>query len=195
MNKKFICFLAVIILAICLLSGGCSSQTSSTITDWKDLLKMTSEKSGDKADPEVLPSASNTKEVESISIDLYFAGPDKAKLGMEQRSIPKVEGVARQTMVELLKGPQNKDYKTITPPGTRLLDINLKPDGLCIVDLSAEARQVANQEQAEIMVQAIANTLGQFSTVKRIDFMIDGNRVDSIGNYVMSSSIEPDYSR
>lgn len=193
MNKKFICSLAVIILAICLLSGGCATQTNSKITDWKDLLQVSPEKTG-KKDPVVVPSSDPTAQVKSIEVQLYFAHGSDNKLASEKRSIPKVEGIARQTIEELLKGPQNKAHNTIAPAGTRLLDINLKPDGLCIVDLSSEARQVENQKQAGIMIHAIANTLGQFSTIKRVEFLIDGNPVDSIGHYVLSGAVEPDYS-
>jgi hypothetical protein len=67
---------------------------------------------------------------------------------------------------------------------------------LCIIDLSEEAGQVENQNQAQLMVQAIANTLGQFPAVKRVDFMIEGTRIDSIGDYLsLSYSVEPDYTR
>lgn len=193
MSKKFICILAVVVLAVCLLSGGCAPQANSKITEWKDLLKVTPEKTG-KTAPAVKPSADHTAQVESIGVKLYFAAGDDNKLASEERSIPKVEGIARQTLEELLKGPQNAANKAVAPSGTRLLDINLKPDGLCIVDLSSEARQVENQRQAEIMIQAIANTLGQFATIKRVKFLIDGNPADSIGRYVLSGSIEPDYS-
>lgn len=193
MSKKFICILAVVLLAVCLISGGCTPQSDTKITDWKDLLKVSPTKSA-KTPTDAEPSSKRTPQVETIGVELYFATGDENKLTAEKRSIPKVEGIARQTMEELLKGPKNNANKAIAPQGTQLKDINLKPDGLCIVDLSSEARQVESQDQAETMVRAIANTLGQFSTVKKVKFMIEGNPVDSIGHFALSGSIEPDYS-
>ncbi len=194
MSKKFVCILAVVLLAICLISGGCTPQTDTKITDWKDLLKVSPAKNTQNQSDDAVPYSKRTPQVETIGVELYFASGEENKLTAEKRSIPKVEGIARQTMEELLKGPKNSANKAIAPQGTQLKDINLKPDGLCIVDLSSEARQVGNQDQAETMVRAITNTLGQFSTIKRVKFMINGDPVDSIGHFALSGSIEPDYS-
>ena len=74
------------------------------------------------------------------------------------------------------------------------MDINLKPDGLCIVDLSSEARQVSDRSQEELMIDAVAKTLGQFPTVQERTFMINGENVDSIGGYVdLSAPIRPNF--
>ncbi|HHV16120.1 MAG TPA: GerMN domain-containing protein [Gelria sp.] len=200
MNKKAISILAVILLAICLISGGCSAPADKRvdIKNWKDLLSLAPEKS------KILPAGGPEKEVkpgqnseiadqELIAVKLYFVGSDGKSLVMEERSIAKTESMARNTLQELIKGPAENENLSAIPEGTRLRDINLKPDGLCIVDLSSQAQQVSSGEQEKLMVYAIANTLGQFPTVKDVTFMIDGQRVDTIAGYLdLSNSIKPD---
>jgi spore germination protein GerM len=186
MNKKAIIILAVILLAICLISGGCSvpSDKRVDINSWKDLLSLSPEKSkttspnGSKK--EVKPEQNPEAGQELIEVELYFIGPDGKSLVMEKRSIAKTESMARNTLQELTKGPAENENLPVFPEGTRLRDINLKPDGLCIVDLSSQARQVANAEQEKLMVSAITTTLKQFPTIKNVSFMIDGQTVPSM---------------
>ena len=123
---------------------------------------------------------------------LYFGRGDGLSLVEEMHSIPKEEGIARRTINELMKGPDTPEYLSIVPEGTRLLDINLKPDGLCIINLSREACQVNSREQEEMMVMAIANTVGQFPAVKEVTFMIEGEFVQEIGGFIdLSQPVKP----
>ncbi|HBQ26097.1 MAG TPA: hypothetical protein DD791_06860 [Syntrophomonas sp.] len=198
MNKKAISILAVILLAICLISGGCSvpSDKRVDIKNWKDLLSLSPEKSQslplNGVDKGVKPEENPEAGQELIEVKLYFVGPDGKSLVMEERSIGKTESMARNTVQELIKGPAENENLSAIPEGTRLRDINLKPDGLCIVDLSSQAQQVSSAKQEELMVYAIANTLGQFPTVKDVTFMIDGQRVDTIAGFLdLSNSIKP----
>lgn len=201
MSKKAISILAVILLAICLISGGCSSTDKRVdIKDWKDLLSLAPDKPGTRTPgesakgvkPEVNTEAPGQ---ELIEVKLYFIGPDGKSLVMEERNIARTESIARNTLKELVKGPARDENLPVIPEGTRLRDINLKPDGLCIVDLSSEVRHAGSAEQEKLMVYAIANTLGQFATIKGVSFMIDGQSVETIAGFVdVSSSIKPDYS-
>lgn len=209
MTKKFICTLAIVVLAICLISGGCSTGND-TLNAWKDLIKISPQKEATKnpdqeaglsiekllkSQDESEDKKKNAEKTEKVQVELYFIGPDGQKLVAEKRTIVKVEGIARKTIEELIKGPQKKENLSVFPEGTKLLDINVKPDGLCVVDLNSQAQQVDNQLQEEFMVYAVVNTLGQFPTISGVDFMINGERVDSVGQFVdLSQPIEPDYS-
>ena len=98
-----------------------------------------------------------------------------------------------QNTGRIAEGPPVESVQ-VFPDGTRLRDINIKPDGLCIVDLSAEARGVVNKEQEKLMIYGIANTLNQFPSVKEVSFMINGEKVDSIGGYMdLSSPLQANY--
>ena len=198
MRNTFIVVLAFILLSICLLSGGCSKPDQSTLKEWQDLLKIPVDKQKTNQNVQnVVPNSSQSSATtpgESLQVSLYFGDASGKKLILEERNITKVEGIARETMEELLKGPANVESTQLFPTGTRLVDINLKPDGQCFVDLSSEARKVANQSQEKLMIYAIANTLGQFPSVKEIVFMINGEHVDRIGGYMnLAKPVKPDY--
>ncbi len=198
MRNTIIVILALVLLSICLLSGGCAKPDQAKIKEWQDLLKIPLDKEkAAKTEKTVLPSKNeNSKSAgeQSLQINLYFADSSGNKLIVEERDITKVEGIARRTMEELLKGPANVEAVQVIPDGTRLLDINIKPDGLCIVDLSSEARGVMNEEQEKMMVYGVTNTLGQFPSIKKVSFMIDGQKVDRIGGYMnLSSPVQANY--
>ncbi len=122
---------------------------------------------------------------ETKVISLFFVNADN-KLVAEERSITKVEGIARATMVELLKGPTKNDLKAAVPTTTKLLDINVRPDGLAIVDFSNELIKdlSASQSAEELAVFSIVNTLTQFPTVDKVELRVDGRKVDTLLGYV-----------
>ncbi len=194
MANKIIIGIAVVILAVCLISGGCSfTENNNNIKAWKDLLKLGEKESDNNAGSSGL-SGNSAAFKETIDIDLYFAGPNGTGLAVEKRTINKTEGIARSTIEELIKGPEIPVYSAVFPEGTRLIDINIKPNGLCIVNFSSEVRHTDNAYQEEILIYAVANTLGQFPTVKGVSFMVDGEMVDTLGGYVdVSSPVRPDY--
>ncbi|MDD3365139.1 MAG: GerMN domain-containing protein [Syntrophomonas sp.] len=196
MTKKLIVSLAAVLLVICLLSGGCSKVDESKIKAWKDLIKIpaSTEKSA-QSDKDILtPEKQSAEPTEKVSVKLYFEDAQQSKLVVEERSIGKVEGIARQTMQELIKGPSQTEMRSIFPSGTKLLDINVKPEGLCIVDLSGEAKKVSNKEQGKLMVQAIANTLGQFPSIREVSFLVNGEKVNNLGGMVdLTKPVQAEY--
>jgi len=199
MTKKLIVVMAMMLLALCLLSGGCSKVDDSKINTWKDMLKIptSSDKAAQKGNDAVTtPTADTQVTTEEISVKLYFVDPAQHKLVVEQRSIGKVEGIARQTMQELFKGPSSSGYQAVVPAGTKLLDINIKPEGLCIVDLSSEAGKISSQDQGKLMIQAVANTLSQFPSIKEVSFLINGEKVKTLGGLVdIAQPVQANYNR
>ncbi len=200
MEKKIMMAIAAVLLVICLLSGGCAGTDDNKISAWRDMLKIpvddTQTKTDNQTGQEVKKDNPSTDaNIEKVNVKLYFADSQSGKLGIESRNINKVQGIARETLEELFKGPSQSGFVSVVPAGTRLLDINLKPDGVCVVDLSPEAGQVKNAQQEKLMLYAIADTLGQFPAVKEVDFMLGGEEVRSIGGYInLDQPLHPDYS-
>ncbi|HEX3031477.1 MAG TPA: GerMN domain-containing protein [Bacillota bacterium] len=134
---------------------------------------------------------------ETIRILLYYTSKDGASLVQESREVVKVPGMARKAMEELLKGPvPASGLSNPIPAGTRLLDINLKPDGLAIVDFSSElkAGHPGGSASEALTVYSIIDTLAQFPTVQRVQILLEGQSVETLAGHLdLSKPLEPDY--
>lgn len=193
MGRKIIIGLAVVILAVCLISGGCSSPPASSKA-WQDLIKLVPEnpKKQEVKTQEVKDPAPKSPSGETVTIKLYFARSGQEELAVENRTVAKTQAIARKTMEELIKGPQSKEFSPVFPAGTALRDINIRTDGICVVDLNAKVRGIKSEQEEKLMVQAISNSLGQFPTIEGVSFMIDGQMVESInGGIDLSSPVKP----
>lgn len=135
---------------------------------------------------------------ETRTVVLYFSDAQGKGLVKEQRSIPKAEGIARATIEELIKGPAPGSALVPTiPQGTQLKDINVRKDGLCIVDFSSEL--VKNHQGGStgeaLTVYSIVNTLAQFPTIKEVKILVDGKVVRSLAGHLdVSEALAPDRS-
>lgn len=122
---------------------------------------------------------------------LYFSDPKGQQLVAEERAIPRVEGIGRRTLEELVRGPAaDSGLLPTIPAGTRLLDINIRPDGLARVDFSRELvenhRGGATAEN--LTVYSIVNTLTQFPTVDRVQILVEGKYVNTLAGVVNVST-------
>jgi spore germination protein GerM len=193
MGKKFISSLAIIVI-VCLLGGGCGDITEKqSIKTWRDLLNPMPGQTGTQAKLEEEDKYEQTEKIaeigETIEVKLFFYDPNTKSLVEEKKKIPKAESIARSTVEHLLAGPLNKDYLTVFPSGTKLLDINIKKEEeLCIVDLSPEVKNIADLQQARQIVESIAHTLGQFSTIKKVKILIAGQDIENVPEF---SAIAP----
>ncbi|MEL7563919.1 MAG: GerMN domain-containing protein [Dehalobacterium sp.] len=124
---------------------------------------------------------------ETKEIVLYFSDESGQYLVSEMRDVPKVEGIARATIQELIAGPSVESGLLPTiPVGTQLLDINVRPDGLCIVDLSGELvlNHPGGSMNEEMTVYSVVNTLTQFPSVKEVQILVDGEQVETIAGHM-----------
>lgn len=195
MARKPVCLGALLLLVVGL-GGGCWTKDNSRLKAWEEWVKIPLR--GEKAPSPVTSPDKGAKleelAQEHVTIDLYFARRDGNGLEVEKRDIPKVEGIARQTMHELLTGPRNPNLKQALPAGTKLLDINLKPDGLCIVNFNDRIGEIEGRKGEVLAVYSVVNTLAQFPTVKRVDFLIEGEPVDTLAGTVdLSNPVAADY--
>lgn len=78
------------------------------------------------------------------------------------------------------------------PPGTKLLAIRLTGD-LATVNFSHELRDnfTGGDSGETRTVNAILSTLGRFPTISRVQLLIEGKRVDSIGGLLTLSDPLP----
>lgn len=197
MARKMILTVTAIVLGICLLSGGCNSGGGSNrVQDLKDLIKAS------LTNPAAEPATTSLEDLlatepllntEQVEVTLYYGDQDKQGLVAEKRSMEKTTGIARATIQELLKGPAQPGHNRLFPEGTKLLDINIRPDGLCIVDLSNHIRNVPTGVEANLMVYSLVNTLGEYPSIQEVSLIIDGDYADILNYVDLSNPLEPDY--
>ena len=143
----------------------------------------TSSTGADLDSTNVIGENAQTEQARGVG-ETFFVDDQSGKLASEQRSIPKVTGIARAAVQELIRGPAvGSSLTSAIPLGASLLDINVRSDGRCIVDLSREFRTNLGKEKdaAELAVYSVVNTLTQFSTIKEVQFLIDGQAVETLG--------------
>ncbi len=136
--------------------------------------------------PELLPEDLGGEGAGEVRVTLYFCDAAGSSLVPEERLLPKVAAIGRAALEALCAGPQTPGLRPSLPAGTRLLSLNVKPEGLCVADFSAEfARLPGGDPKAEALaVYAVVNTLTEFPTVKRVQILVAGERRETLAGYV-----------
>jgi len=185
--SRILCILFLMLLCVLLVTGCGMVKNLLSNKDQEKVDKPTVETELNYA-PENLDTNSQESmanaDTELIEVTLYFASKEGNMLAPEVRTIKKVEGIARATINELISGPgPDSELLPTIPQGTALLDINVKDEGLCIVDFSRELveKSASGIIPEELTVYSIVNTLTQFPTVNRVRLRIEGQNVESFG--------------
>ncbi|HHY59860.1 MAG TPA: GerMN domain-containing protein [Clostridia bacterium] len=187
------------VTALFLLTGCGAKQTLSALKERFNRDQSTAEQPVEPMPEQFVPSWEETSPPEDMrEVVLYFADGYGQSLVAETRLIPKTEGIARATINELLAGPSpDSGLLPTVPYGTMLRDINVKDDGLIIVDFSRELidNHAGGQLGETLTVYSIVNTLAQFPTVERVRFLVEGQEVSTIaGGIDLRQDIYPDTS-
>lgn len=168
--KLFKCLAVILILTLLTLSlSGCFEKKEEP----------------EKPAPEEVtePIKEGEQEEETTSLTLYFADDQAIYLLAEEREIPKTKTPAKATLEELIKGPEKEGHFSTIPEGTKLNSVSIK-DGLASVDFSEEFKtNYPLGSAAEMMtVYSIVNTLTEFSAIKEVKFLVDGEPLDIPGS-------------
>lgn len=178
---------ALVILLVFLLTATAGCALMERLQGWKNSEEEVPPGEGLE---EQLSSTEFFEEIiagEKKEIALYFSDDEGRYLISEMRDIPKVEGIARAVIEELIEGPSVQSGLLPTlPVGTELLDINVRPDGLCIVDFSGElvVNHPGGSLSEEMTVYSVVNTLTQFPTIRQVQILIEGEKVETIAGHM-----------
>jgi len=135
--------------------------------------------------------------VEKKEVLLYFSDSEGEYLIAEKRPILKkneVKEEAKETILELIKGPKEKLIPTL-PPRTKLLALQINDAGVAKVNFSsALSKDHPGGSSAEMMtVYSIVNSLAlNFPQIKRVQILIDGKSIETItGHLSLRQPISP----
>lgn len=99
-------------------------------------------------------------------------------------SVPMQDGIAKATLKLMVQSVGNDmqaarlGLRTVLPENTRIdLDIS---NGLARIDLSKEVLDMADAAAETNMIEAIVQTLTEFESVDRVEFLIDGQKREAL---------------
>lgn len=191
-RKMYLLALALLIVAIAL---ACT---------WSLWRKSSSAPSGE-ASPE--PTVGRTGEADSSATpapDSAVSGAAEAPEATEQTTastivyyqdndgylvpvmctVPMEDGIAKATLGMMVKSAENDmqaarlGLRTVLPEGTTIdLDI---ADGKARIDLSEEVLNLSDAAAEANMVSAVVQTLTEFDTVEEVEFLIGGQKLESL---------------
>ena len=119
-----------------------------------------------------------------IQLGIYFDGTkdgSAVQVVKDERIINKEELIGETIMQELIKGPTVKSkLKPILPKETRLLSFSIK-DNIAYVNLSKEAKIAMSEAKEKSCLEAIAASLTQLPSVKKVKMTLENKDIDTIG--------------
>jgi germination protein M len=122
---------------------------------------------------------------EMIEVNLYFSDSQAMYLVSEKRKIPPTTSLAKQVVVELIKGPASSDLYSTIPEGTRVNEVYIADD-IVYVDLSEEVfKNHPGGSSGELMtVYSIVNSLTEISPIRGVQILVEGNERNSLVGHV-----------
>lgn len=140
------------------------------------------------AKPAAKPATATEKPVPTRTVKLFFVNIDADGSVVRKevsRDVAKNDSPLSETLAALFGGPtaaeSKKGLRSLIPTGTRLLSATVK-DGVAILNLSEEFQ--FNQYGIEGylgQLSQIVFTATSFSTVKSVQFLIDGQKKEYLG--------------
>lgn len=123
-------------------------------------------------------------------IKLYFPNSTYTLLnGVERMVDQETAGYPVELLSELMKGPTSIDDRDVNPvfiSGISMSDVDdvFLAGDIAVVDFNGsivEKLRDIDQKDESMMVYSIVNTLTNVGNVKRVQFLVDGERVQSLG--------------
>ncbi len=171
---------------------GCDKATQKSLADSKPKSSVNPDRSSsntstspEKAQTLDSNPASNSIPSNQVEVLLYFADEQAQSLRGEKRRVSMTEGLARETINELIKGPTKSGYYATIPDGTRLLNISVS-DNVATVDFSKEFidNHTGGSAGERMTVYSVVNTLTEFSTITKVLFLVEGQEVDTLAGHM-----------
>ena len=122
---------------------------------------------------------------EMVEVNLYFSDSQAMYLVPEKRKISQIPSLARQAVIELIKGPESSDFYPTIPEGTQVNEVYIADD-IVYIDLSEEIfKNHPGGSSGELMtVYSIVNTLTEIPPIKGVQILVEGNEMKSLAGHI-----------
>ncbi len=172
-------FVAVCSLAAVVVLAGCNNtntgQPAEAVEEVPAAVPSTAPQSDLPGDKPVV-SVGRKITVYSVAEDADGNQSLKAEsVALPEGSVTSPALFALETLMNTAKSP--------IPEGTKLRSVKINEDGMATVDFSHELKDnFPGGDSAEaLLINSVLSTLGQFKSVKTVQFLLDGKKIDSIG--------------
>lgn len=122
---------------------------------------------------------------ELVEVNLYFSDSQAMYLVPEKRKISQTPSLARQAVIELIKGPESSELYPTIPGGTQVNEVYIVDD-IVYIDLSEEIlKNHPGGSRGELMtVYSIVNTLTEIPPIKGVQILVEGNEAESLVGHI-----------
>lgn len=172
--------LAAVLLALLALTAACGGGEEEPATTAEPPATTETLPTETETEP---PATETEPAAEQTTVSVYFLRGEF--VGVAHRTIEKVEGIGAAAMEQLLQGPTEEEASagltTGIPEGTTLLGLDIA-DGIATVDLSGEFDDGGGSLAMFTRLAQVVYTLTQFPTVEGVDFMLDGEPVETFSS-------------
>lgn len=112
-------------------------------------------------------------------VTLYFANTkgNKLKEYPLQMEVSNNAPIEQLIIEQLIAGPYRDGYQNTIPKETKVLKTSVK-DGICYVNLNQAFLDAMPEVKDEITIYAIVNSLVDLPTVNKVQFTIDGKKME-----------------
>ena len=145
-------------------------------------------------DPMISPDKINTQ-----TVTLYFLDSGGMGLCEEKRTIEVKQSLTLENQIveQIIRGPESDSLLPTVSMETKIGNIKTE-EGICYVDLSSEfiSKQTGGQNTDEMTIYSIVNSLTELENVKKVQFLIEGEKVNDLNGRVdLSKPFERDESK
>lgn len=180
-NTKDLLAVYAVVKSLCVIDN---IQSVKVVIEGKDILSSDGSIIGYLTDGDInLPTDTYNSEIREVI--LYFPNKNGDKLVQERRGIKITDQqpIAQYIINELIKGPSNKELSKALNKDTVLISVETS-DNICFVNFKSSFldKNTGTAEQEKMAVYSIVDSLTELESIDRVQFLIDGKRVDNFGN-------------
>lgn len=130
-------------------------------------------------------------------VTLYFADSTESGLVREERTIKITDQqpIEQYIINELIAGPDDKQLRPLLSGDTALVSATVQ-DNICYLNFMSDfiKKNSGNAAHEALVIYSIVNSLTELNTISRVQFYMDGKRVDNFGSVEIKEYLSRDTS-